>query len=89
VVVIKRQEAHGRPLSALLRTQRWFTITRFFGRFWASMLLVLSALTGLVLIGIGHFDWKDYVLGLIVPIGLLILQEAQKRRKPPTSAPRI
>lgn len=87
VVVITRQEANGRSLSALLRTQRWFTITRFFARFWASLLLFLSALTGLVLIGIGHFDWKDYILGLIVPIGLLILQEAQKRRKPPTSVP--
>ncbi|MFI7028439.1 prenyltransferase/squalene oxidase repeat-containing protein [Microbispora rosea] len=81
LVVVQRQEVRGRPLSALLRAQRWLAIGRFFGRSWATILLILSTLTGLVLVGIGRFDWKDYVLGMILPIGLLVIQEARQRRK--------
>ncbi|GAA3794181.1 hypothetical protein GCM10022226_11890 [Sphaerisporangium flaviroseum] len=81
LVVIQRQDAGGRPLTALLRAQRWLAVTRFFARTWASLLLILSTLTGLVLVGIGRFNWKDYILGMILPIGLLVIQEARQRRR--------
>ncbi|MEU8268320.1 prenyltransferase/squalene oxidase repeat-containing protein [Sphaerisporangium sp. NPDC049002] len=81
LVVVQRQEASGRPLSALLRAQRWLAVTRFFARTWASLLLILSTVTGLILVGIGRFSWKDYVLGMILPIGLLLIQEARQRHR--------
>jgi hypothetical protein len=79
LVAIQRQEVRGRPLTSLLRTQRWLAVARFFARFWASLLLILSVVTGLLLVGAGRFGWKDFLLGLILPIGLMVLQELRQR----------
>ncbi len=80
IVVIQRAGVRDQPLAAIIRAQRRAAVARTFSRHWTSMLLAASALLGIALIGTGRFDWKDYSLGLIMPIGLFAIEQFKNRR---------
>ncbi|WP_329272123.1 prenyltransferase/squalene oxidase repeat-containing protein [Streptomyces pseudovenezuelae] len=82
LVVIQRADAGDQPLTAIIRAQRRARFLRAFGRHWSVALLSLSALLGLLLVGLGRFSWNDFTLGLILPLGLFVTEQYRNRHSP-------
>ncbi|MFS8204505.1 prenyltransferase/squalene oxidase repeat-containing protein [Streptomyces sp. CWNU-52B] len=80
LVVIQRADAGDQPLTAIIRAQRRARFARAFGRHWSVALLSLSALLGILLVGLERFTWKDFTLGLILPLGLFATEQYKNRR---------
>ena len=80
LVVIQRADAGDQPLTAIIRAQRRARFARAFGRHWSVALLSLSALLGILLVGLERFSWKDFTLGLILPLGLFVTEQYKNRR---------
>lgn len=81
--VIVVQRAGGKPdaLIELVRAKRRRAIQHYFARYWSTLLVMLSVLAGLVLVGMDSIELKDYLLGLIVPVALLGVQEYRSRKR--------
>jgi hypothetical protein len=78
--VVQERDGRDERLGALLRRSRrarWWRIAR---RSWATFILGLSLVLGLGLVVADVLGWKDLLLGLALPIGLLLLQEVRARR---------
>lgn len=80
IVLIRRKDHTGPSLQALIRAQRRFSLFRLFGRYWPAVLVMACVLTGLIFTWLGKIALKDYLLGLIVPIGIYVVQEARARK---------
>lgn len=78
-VVIQRSSARDQPLVALIRAQRRAAALRALSRHWATALLALSIILGMVLIAFDTLQWTDYILGLILPLCLFAVQEVRNR----------
>jgi hypothetical protein len=81
ILVIQQSEGPINALHDLVRAQRRTVLQRYFARYWSTLLVMLSILTGVTLVGLGSLDVKDYLLGLIVPVGLFAIQEVRSRQK--------
>jgi len=79
VVIIQSKEKNRYSLSALIRAQRRFSIGRFFGRYWPAMLVMFSVLAGLIFVGLKQVAIREFLLGLIVPVGIFVIQEVRHR----------
>lgn len=75
IVVIQSKTKPKQSLPALLRAQRRFSLVRFFARFWPALLVMACVLAGLVFVWLKQIAIKDYLLGLIVPLGIYAVQE--------------
>lgn len=83
LVVVQRGRAREKTLSELARLQRRHRIGPALARRWTSLVLAVAILVGLVGVLAGRFDWKDFWLGLAVPIALFVVQEVRHQRATP------
>lgn len=78
-VVLQGKGQSRQDIIALIRTPRRLSTMRFFASYWTTLLVTASVLTGLILVWLKDVELKDYLLGLIVPIALYVIQEIRTR----------
>jgi Prenyltransferase and squalene oxidase repeat len=79
VVIIQSKSQTRQSTLALLRSQRRVSVTRFLARYWSAILVTASVFTGLVFVWLGQIGIRDYLLGLIVPVGIFAIQQIREQ----------
>ena len=79
IVILHGKDKNRQDVLGLLRTSRRVSLMRFFARFWPTLLVMASVLLGVIFVWLKQIEIKDYLLGLIVPLGIYAIQEARHR----------
>ena len=79
IVILQGRNVARQDLAALVRSRRQASLIHFFARYWPTMLVMASVLSGLVFVWLKKIELKDFLLGLIVPIAIYIVQEIRNR----------
>lgn len=82
-VVVKRPGARELPLWKLLPRQARVSLGQIIARHWASALLAVCGVAGLLAVWGTVLEWQDFALGLAFPIVLFGVQELRNRRSGP------
>jgi hypothetical protein len=83
MVVLQDKSRKRQDILALIRTSRRVSLIRFFARFWPTLLVMASVLSGILFVWLKQIEIKDYLLGLIVPLGIYVIQEIRHRTEAP------
>jgi hypothetical protein len=75
VVAVRRALAPNRSLRSLVTASRWHRFAILLKRFWTSMLLVGAMIVSLALGLLGALEWTDALLGFLLPVAILVMQE--------------
>ena len=79
VIAVRRGEAPDKPLWKLVAPARRRILVSFFRRRWAGVLLLIVTAISLAFGAIGKLEWKDALLGLLLPVALFVVQETVTR----------
>lgn len=79
-IVVQRGDARAEAIGSLLRGSRRKAVVRNIRRHWATAVLVLFVVAGLSGVMLNWLEAKDFALSLLLPVVLLVIQEARHRR---------
>ncbi len=85
-VAVRRASAGSMSLRALVTPPRGQQIKPFIRRRWARILLTAAIALALILVAVGAQSWPNALLALILPVLLLIAQEAIAGIRHPSDA---
>lgn len=66
-------------LAELVRAQRRASLGAALARYWSTLLLSTTLVLGLVGVISGRFEWRDFWLGVALPVALFLAQEFRHR----------
>lgn len=80
VVLIERPGASVKELAAVVNPRR-NPIGKFFGRYWATVLLGVIIVIGTAAVMFDFVEWKDFGLSVAFPVALFVVQELRQKRR--------